>query len=154
MLIMKKILLTLGCIGLLLIIFAVGEVCYTAIKGQQLDVSSKAYVGANIPTIISSWSEDELLKRASTELQENLAGREGNQFFSKVKQLGKCESYDGCEGQAYINYSLQYGKVITALYTAQAKFQNGNAKIKMELVWRNDQWQIATITVNSPLFPK
>jgi hypothetical protein len=151
---MKKFLLVLGCITLFLIILAGGYICYATIRGHQLDVSSKAYVDANVPVFISSWSGDELLKRASTELQENLAGQEGNQFFSKVKQLGKCKSYDGCEGQAYINYSLQYGKVITALYTAQAKFQNGNAKIKMELVWRNGQWQIAMITVNSPLFPK
>jgi hypothetical protein len=43
--------------------------------------------------------------------------------------------------------------VITALYTAQATFQNAKAKIEMELVWRNGQWQIVMITVNSPLFP-
>jgi hypothetical protein len=151
---MKKFLLVLGGLTLFLIILFVGNICYMAIKGPQLDASSKAYVDANIPTIISSWSEDELLKRASKELQENLAGQQGNNFFSKVKQLGKYQSYEGCEGQSYINYSLKYGKVITALYTANANFQNGKAKIKMELVWRNGQWQIAMITVNSPLFPK
>ena len=151
---MKKFLLVLGCITLFLIILAGGYICYAAIRGHQLDVSSKAYVDANVPIFISSWSEDELLKRASTDLRESLAGQQGSQFLSKVKQLGKCQSYDGCEGQAYINYSLQYGKVITAFYTARANFQNDKAKIKIELVWQNSQWQIQMITVNSPLFTK
>jgi hypothetical protein len=151
---MKKFLLVLGCITLFLIILAVGYICYAAIRGHQLDVSSKAYVDANVPAFISSWSKDELLKLASKELQEDLAGQQGDNLFSQLKQLGKYQSYDGCEGQAYINCSFKYGKVITALYTAQAKFQNGKAKIKMELVWRNGQWQIAMIMVNSPLFPK
>jgi hypothetical protein len=150
----KKSFLVLGSITLFLIILVVGYICYAAITGHQLDVSSKAYVDANVPVFSSSWSGDELLKRASTELQESLAGQEGNQFFSKVNKLGPFESYDGCEGQAYINYSPKYGKVVTALYTAQATFQNARAKIQMELVWRNGRWQIVIITVNSPLFPK
>jgi hypothetical protein len=150
----KKILLILGCFALLLIVIVAGHLGYMAIKGPQLDASSKAHVDANIQTIISSWSEDEMLKQASKELKEDLAGQRWNIFSEKVKQLGKFQNYEGCKGQAYISFSLQHGKVITALYTAHANFQNGQAIIKMELVWRDSRWQIAIFTVNSPLFSK
>jgi hypothetical protein len=151
---MKKFLMILGCITLILIVFVVCFVGYSAIKGRQLDVSSKAYVDENIPTIISSWSEDEVLKRASTELQEDLNGQQWNPFYSKVKKLGNFLNYEGCEGQSYVSISPQNGKVTTAIYTAHANFQNGQAKIKLELVWRNNQWQIANFTVDSPIFSK
>ncbi len=151
---MKRFLLVLGCITLLLIILIVGFIGYSAIKGHQLDVSSKAYVDANIPTIISTWSKEELKKRGSKELQEELTDQNWNLFLAKVKQLGKFQTYEGCKGQAYMSQNNLNPEIVTAEYRASADFQNGQAEIKMELVWRNSQWQIVFLDVDSPIFKK
>jgi hypothetical protein len=155
---MKKILMVLGVIALLLIIFAAGGFSYIAIMGSRLDASSKAYMDANIPTIISTWSKDELEKRASEEFREGLTDRltdqQWNLFLSKVKPLGTFETYEGSKGQAYISLTFQKGKVVTAHYTASASFKNGPAEITVKLIQRNGQWQILSFTIDSPIFYK
>jgi len=61
---MKKVLMILGVVFLILIIVVGGFVGYTAYIGTKLDASSKAYVDASVPAIISTWSRNELIKRA------------------------------------------------------------------------------------------
>jgi hypothetical protein len=152
---MKKFLMVLGFIALLLIIYLAADFSYMLeIRGPKLDASSKAYVDANIPTIISTWSLNELEKRASKELQQDLTAQKWNVFLSSVKVLGQFETYEGCRGQAYITQSYPSPENITAEYVASAIFQNGTAEIKVKLIQKNSQWQIFKLTVDSPIFYK
>ena len=69
---MRKALAVVGGIALIAMLLIGGFIGYSAYEGHGLDASSKEYVDKNIPLIISSWSKDELLKRASPQLLQVL----------------------------------------------------------------------------------
>ena len=65
---MTKFLSILGGFFIVLVLVVAGLIGYAAYQGQGLDLSSKEYVEANVPPIISTWSKHQLLKRSSPEL--------------------------------------------------------------------------------------
>ena len=151
---MKKFLSIVGGIFLLLVLVVAGFIGYAAYQGRGLDASSKAYVEANIPPIISSWSKDELLKRSSPQLLKILNENPGQleQLFQKLSKLGAMQSFGEVRGDSNVSVTTQNGKVITASYLAKAKFKNGEAQIAIRLIQLSGQWQILLFNVNSPLF--
>lgn len=152
---MKKVLSILGGIFLLLILVIASLFGYVAYQGRGLDASSKDYVANNVPIILSTWSKDELLKRSSPQLLHVLNGEQGqlDQLFRKFSGLGALLSFGDIKGEANILYSAQYGKKTTASYIADAKFQNGEAKIIVRLILSPEgKWQFLLFRINSPLF--
>ena len=137
---MKTVLMILGAVFLILIIAVAGFVGYSAYIGTKLDASSKAYVDASIPAIISTWSRDELIKRASPQLRKSTSDEQIGELFLKLAELGPFQSYDGSKGESHVSYSNQYGKVIAASYTANATFQNGKVDIQIKLIQINGEW--------------
>ncbi|MCW2601760.1 MAG: hypothetical protein JWM02_3589, partial [Frankiales bacterium] len=65
---MKTFLSIVGGFFLVLVLVVASFIGYAAYQGRGLDASSKAYVEANVPPIISTWSKDELLSRSSPQL--------------------------------------------------------------------------------------
>jgi uncharacterized protein (DUF1684 family) len=61
-------------------------------------------------------------------------------------------SYDGSKGESTISYTNKDGKVISASYTASAKFDNGDAQIRIRLVQTSGTWRFLMFNVDSPLF--
>ncbi len=151
---MKKFLSIVGGIFLLVVLVVAGFVGYAAYQGQGLDASSKAYVEANVPPIISTWSKDELLKRSSPQLLKiiNKDPMQVDQLFNKLSKLGALRSFGDVKGESNVSYTTQNGKVITASYTATAKFENGDAHIAIRLIQVSGQWQFLLLNINSPLF--
>jgi hypothetical protein len=109
-----------------------------------LDKESKAYADSAIPAIVSTWSEKELLDRASPEFKQST---EQFRSFSSLGPLQKCEP---AQGQATMSATAQTGKVISGQYTAKATFEKGEASIKLGLIKHGDQWQIQKFVVDSP----
>jgi hypothetical protein len=152
---LKKVFIVLGIIALLLIIFAAASVNYVAFRGRQLDASSKAYVDANIPVIVSSWSADELLKRSSGEFRRATDDKQLNLMFTKLKQLGQFQKYEGSKGESNTIFNYKSAKETKmANYVATATFQNGSAYIKVELIQENGQWLIYGFSVDMPILLK
>ncbi len=122
---MKKFLSILGGIFLVLVIIVAGLFGYAAYQGRALDASSMAYVDENIPAIVSTWSKEELLKRASPQLLKiiNEQPAQLDRLFQKLSKLGAMRSYDGAKGDSNVSYTTQNGKVTTASYIATAKFE-------------------------------
>jgi hypothetical protein len=151
---MKKFLSIVGGLFLLLILVVAGFIGYAAYQGRGLDASSKAYVEANIPPIISTWSKDELLKRASPQLLKivNEKPEQLDQLFQKLSRLGAMKSFGDVKGDSNVSYTTQDGKVTTASYIATAKFENGDGRIAVRLIQLSGQWQLLLFHVNSPLF--
>lgn len=138
---MKTVLMILGVLFLILIIAVAGFVGYAAYVGTQLDASSKAYVDASVPAIISTWSKDELIKRASPQLLKSASDEQIEDLFTKLsEELGPFQSYDGSKGDSNVSYTTQDGKVTTASYTANASFQNGKVDIEIKLIQTNGEW--------------
>jgi hypothetical protein len=151
---MKKFLSIVGSLFLLLVLVAGGFIGYAAYQGKGLDASSKAYVEANVPPIISLWSKDELLKRSSPQLLKivNEKPEQLDQLFLKLSKLGALRSFGDVKGDSNVSYTTQNGKATTASYVATAKYENGEAQISIRLIQLAGQWQFLNFYVNSPLF--
>ena len=151
---MKKFLSIVGGIFLLIIFNAAGFIGYGAYLGNRLDASSKAYVEENVPAIVSTWSKDELQKRASPQLQDilNEHPAELEQLFQKLSRLGTLKRLQDVKGKSNVSYTADHGKIITASYVATGKFEHGEAKIAMRLVQNSGQWQFLLLNITSPLF--
>ncbi len=151
---MKKLLSIVGGIFLLVALIVAGFIGYAAYQGKNLDASSRAYVEENVPPIISTWSKDELLKRASPQLLKIISDNPGQleQLFLKLSKLGAMQSFGDVKGDSNVSYTTDNGKVITASYMATGKFEHGEAKISMRLIQISGQWQFLLLNVNSPLF--
>jgi hypothetical protein len=150
----RKFLAIIGGIALIAVLLIGGFVGYSAYQGRLLDASSKEYVNKNIPLIISSWSKDELLKRASPQLLSviNEKPDQIDHLFQGFAKLGAIRSYDGSKGDSNVSYTNRDGKVITAAYIADAIFENGDAHISVRLIQTSGSWKFLTFNVNSPLF--
>ncbi|PKO76010.1 MAG: hypothetical protein CVU21_15330 [Betaproteobacteria bacterium HGW-Betaproteobacteria-15] len=151
---MRRFLSIIGGLFLLLILVVAGFIGYALYQGRGLDASSKAYVEANIPPIISTWSKDELLKRSSPQLQKIISEKpeQLDQLFQMLSKLGAMQSFGDIKGDSKVSYTTQDGKVTTASYIATAKFENGEGRISVNLILLSGQWQLLLFNVNSPLF--
>ena len=151
---MKKFLSIIGGLFLVLVLIVIGFVGYAAYQGRGLDASSKTYVEANVPTIISTWSKNELLKRSSPQLIKiiNEKPEQLDQLFQKLSKLGAMQSFGDVKGDSNVSYTTQNGKVTTASYVANAKFENGEGYITVRLIQLSGQWQFLLFNVNSPIF--
>ena len=150
---MKKLLTILGGLFLLIVVVAAVFIGMGVYQGNKLDKSSKAYVEANAQPIVSTWSKDELVKRASPQLLEvlNKDPDQVDQLFKKLSRLGALVSLAEPKGQATMAYTNSTGKVVSAAYTETAQFQNGKADISIRLIQVGGQWQVLLFNVNSPL---
>jgi len=119
-----------------------------------LDKESKAYADSAIPAIVSTWSEKELLDRASPEFKQSVTTDQLDtidqldrlfrfRWFSDLGSLQKCEP---AQGQT----AFTDGGTLVGHYTAKATFEKGEASIKLELIKHGDQWQIQSFYVDSP----
>jgi hypothetical protein len=147
---MKKIFIILGSIFLAVIVLGAIGIAFVAIRGNALDKESKGYADSAIPAIVSTWSEKELLDRASPELKKAVTIDQLDRLFRWVSGLGQLQKCAPTEGQALMSATTQTGKMISAQYTAKATFQKGEATIKLGLIKHGDQWQILSFYVDSP----
>ena len=153
---MKKFLSIVGGIFLLLIFVIVGFIGYAAYQGRGLDASSKTYIEANVPPIISTWSKDELLKRSSPQLLKiiNEKPEQLDLLFKKLSNLGALRNFYDVKGDSNVSYTTQNGKATTASYIAKAKYENGEVQLSIRLIQISGQWLLLYFYVDSPLFLK
>jgi|SRR5437016_13010687 len=78
---MKRFLIVLGSIFLAVIVLGAIGIAFTAIRGTALNKESKAYADSALRAIVSTWSEKELLDRASPEFKKAVTIDELDRFF-------------------------------------------------------------------------
>jgi hypothetical protein len=147
---MKKFFIVLGLIFLALIVLGAIGIGFVAVRGNALDKESKAYADTAIPAVITTWSEKELLDRASPELKKAVTTDKMDRMFRWFATLGSLQKCEPAEGQAVMSVTPQTGKMVSAQYTAKAKFEKAEATIKLGLIKHDDQWQILSFYVDSP----
>ena len=139
---MRDILIILGIIFLVIVGALATFIGYAAYAGGKLDASSKAYVDETVPVILTNWSKDELIKRASPLLRAKASDEEIAKLFATLSgKLGAFKSYEGAKGDSNVTWTTQDGKLTTAAYVANATFQNGKAEIRIKLIQNNGVWQ-------------
>src|SRR4051812_643907 len=126
---MKKFFIVLGLIFLTIIVLAAIGIAFVAVRGNALDKESKAYADSAIPAIVATWSEKELLNRASPELKQAATADQLDRLFRWISGLGQLQKCEAAQGQALMSATTQSGKMISAQYTAKATFQEGEATI-------------------------
>jgi hypothetical protein len=90
----KKFFIILGSIFLAIIVLGAIGIAFVAVRGNALDKESKAYADSAIPAIVTTWSEKELLDRASPEFKQAVTIDQLDRLFRWVSGLGqlqKCE---------------------------------------------------------------
>jgi hypothetical protein len=146
---MKKFLIVLGSIFLILIVLAGMGIGFVAIRGTALDKESKSYADAAIPAIVTTWSQKELLDRASPEFKTAADSDKLDRMFRWFASLGQLQKCEPSQGQPLMSATSQEGKKISAQYTSKGIFQKGEATIKLGLIKHGDQWQILSFYVDS-----
>lgn len=147
---MKKFFIILGSIFLAIIVLGAVGIAFVAVRGNALDKESKAYADSAIPAIVTTWSEKELLDRASPEFKQAVTIDQLDPLFRWVSGLGQLQKCEPAQGHAVMSATTQTGKMISAQYSTKAMFQKGEAMIKLGLIKHGDQWQILNFHVDSP----
>ena len=149
---MKKFFIILGSIFLALIVLVAIGIAFIVIKGTALDKESKAYADSAIPAIVTTWSEKELLDRASPEFKKAVTIDQLDGLFHAFATLGRLQKCEPAQGHSLMSPTTQSGKTTSGQYTAKATFEKGEATIKLGLIKHGDEWQILGFHVDSPVF--
>lgn len=149
---MKKTLIIGAVVLFFFFAFLVTSIAVLLNKGRALDAESKQYVDAAVPAIVADWDIAQLQKRLSPEFKSVTKDGDLEKLFAIFQKLGKLKSYEGCRGQSNISVTTQRGKVISAGYVASATFENGPARIQINLIKHDNQWQVLGFRVDSKLF--
>jgi hypothetical protein len=147
---MKKFFAVLGIIFLIIIVLGAIGFGYIAYRGNALDKESKAYADAAISAIVTTWSEKELLDRASPELKQAVPQQQLDELFRRFAGLGHLQKCDPAQGQSMTSATTQAGIQVRAEYNADATFDKGKALIDIALIKHGDQWQILGFFVKPP----
>lgn len=145
---MRKVLYILGALTLIFIVVAGAGIGVVVYKGNTLDKESRAFVDGAVPAIAGTWSQQELLDRATPELRETARLAQLGMVFETLSQLGPLVGYDGATGDASMSYMSGSGGTVAASYVAKARFRNGNATFHIGLVKRDGHWMIQTFHVD------
>ena len=150
---MKKFFIVLGSIFLALIVLGAIGIAFIAVRGNALDKESKAYADTAIPAILTTWSQKELMDRASPEFKQASPPDQLDRMFRwQFTTLGRLQKCAPPQGHATMSVTSQSGKTISAQYTSNGKFEKGEAIINLGLIKHGDQWQIRSVNVESPQF--
>lgn len=149
---MRRFLQLVGGLFLLVVLGIGGFVAYVVYQGKALDASSKAYVQANVPAIVSPWSKQELLKRASPQLLEQIRKHPGkiDRMFQQLSSLGAMQRMGSVAGESNTSYNLPDSESITAAYVLRAVFANGSVDIKVRLILQKGKWKFLNFYVTAP----
>jgi hypothetical protein len=140
---MRKFLMVLGGVAAAVGAVVIGGFIFLAATGSSLDAESKAYVDASVQAITRNWDREEFLARASPELMATLKPGDASQLFASLSQLGGLVEYQGATGQAKMFYTIGTGNSTTAEYVAKARYQNGDAAIRISIRKYDDgTWKI------------
>ena len=142
----------LGVTVAVLIVAAAIGIGFLVYKGHGIDAESKAYVDSAVPAITANWNQEELLKRATPELRNSIRPGQLTALFEAFSRLGTLVTYEGATGQANMTYFTGTGGAVTATYVAKAKYQNGEATIRIVLLKQDGQWFIHNLHIDSPAF--
>jgi len=140
----RKFLYTLGAITLLIIVVAsigMGALVY---RGNALDAESKAFVDSAVTTLATSWSNEQLLERATPELRASVKPEQLKSVADAFSRLGPLLKYQGATGQANMSYIAGSGSSVSASYVATTGFRDGTATM----------WPFAGPTPDEYLLPE
>lgn len=147
---MRKFFMWFGIGAAVLIAGLVAILVYVAVQGSALDGESRVYAAESVDAIISSWKPDELIRRATPQLRASAKPSDVEGLFSALAiGLGKVIETDVPVGGSLVSVTSAQGKVISANYTMKARFEKGDAVIRIALLKVDEQWRVHGFNVDS-----
>ena len=147
---MRKFFMWFGVAAAALVVILGVVIGIMAWQGSALDRESKAYADASVLAITKTWTEDELLKRASPDLRKSATPAQIADMFAMLRTtLGPLSTYDGSTGQATMTVGTNAGT--RANYSGKGHFEKGDADIQLTLIKQGDAWMIEAFHLNSPV---
>ena len=140
----------LGIFAAVLLLLVVGVFGYLIYAGSGYDRESKQYVDDAVIAITANWDREELIRRASPQLLTNVKAEDLESLFTLFSTLGPLVDYQGSKwSSSATNSSIGQGTTISANYSAQALFKQGDATIRMTVVKSDGAWKIQAFRVDS-----
>lgn len=147
---MRRFLYGLGIFFAVVLVAAVVGFFFLVRNGSALDAESKAYVDDAVIAISSHWSKDELLKRGSPQLLARATPKDLDTLFEATTVgLGPLVEYQGATRQSWTSMAATSGTTVVAIYVAQARYQKGDATIRLNLIKTEGKWSIQGFYVDS-----
>lgn len=117
------------------------------VKGRALDKESKAYANAGVSAVATNWDEQALTSRASPEFMAATSRPQIDQFFGRIRELGRMNECQNLRGQAFFSLTTRSGERVTAAYSGDCNFQQGAARVSVSLIKYDGNWQVAGFNV-------
>ncbi len=118
---------------------------------SQLEKSSEDFIRQSLPVVLTAWSVDELMTRASEEyVRDTDKARLGAMFDGASSRLGPFALYTDVTRMAPLDIgSSRRHRPATVDYVAAAVFEKGDARIAIRLTkWADDYWRVAALRVD------
>jgi hypothetical protein len=150
---MRQIFTILGVISAVIIFIFILAAAIFIPRTLELDREATAYIQDAIPKIVTNWSSQELVDRATPELLA--AGQSRGQIdrlFTMFRELGSFQHLDKPEGAVVSSAFSNSGVVTLGNYVVQAEFEKGTASIQIQLRRVDGTWKINGFHINSDVF--
>ncbi len=107
-----------------------------------------------VPAIVAHLDVPQLLNRATPALQQSVLHHRGNlkRLFVMFRELGHLEHLGTPNYSIYTGTSSVSGDATTGNFVVPAKFENGPATIRIQLLRIGKTWKINSFSINSPVF--
>jgi hypothetical protein len=150
---MKKVFTILGVFfAVIIVIFIIAAAIFIP-RTLRLDREATAYIQDAVPKIVTNWSSQELVDRATPELIDAAKSRdEIDRLFVMFRQLGSFKHLDKPEGTVVSSAFTGTGTVTVGNYSAHAEFEKGPATIMIQLRRVKETWLITGFRINSDVF--
>ena len=140
---MKKLFTILGVIFAVIIVIGVIAAAIFIPGAIKRDREATAYIQDAVPKIVTNWSSQELVDRATPELLASAKSRDQiDRLFVMFRQLGSFKHLDKPEGAVVSSAYTGTGTVTVGNYKAHAEFEKGEARIEIQLRLVGDTWKI------------
>ena len=150
---MKKLFTILGIIFATIIVFIVIAAAIFIPRTLKLDREATAYIQDAVPKIVTNWSSQELIDRATPGLIDSAKSHDQlDRLFVMFRQLGSFKQLDKPEGMVVSSAYTGEGTVTLGNYTAHGDFEKGKATIKIQLRRVDGTWKINGFRINSDVF--
>lgn len=148
---MRKFFMIFGIGAALLVVVGAAGIAFMAVRGSELDRESRAAATASLYSITARWNPDELSRRGTPQLKSTLKPFEvANLFNAFATGLGALVEIEAPQGTSTISVNAGEGTVTSAQYAYRARFEKGDAIIRIFLLKIDGEWLVHGFNVDSP----
>ena len=147
---MKKVFNILGIIFAVIIVIIVIAAAIFIPRAIKLDREATAYIKDAVPKIVTNWKSQELVDRATPQLLASVTSRDMiDRMFVMFQRLGSLKNLETPKGTVVSYANTGTGAITVGNYKVLGEFENGKARIEIQVCRVGDTWKINGFKVYS-----